>query len=185
MIVLLWKGRVWAKAVRVPVMNEQMPIEELISGAARDAGGWLGELPVALLATSADGTIVRWNRAAQELLGYEPPQVVGRHIADLLHPGADRSLGRSLWETAATGRGVMGTVTAWHHDGHPLELEIWACPVPGRQRDASRCWSSPPMRTRHAASVGRRRLGRAVCPLAGRHRGPRHAAALSSGQFSA
>ncbi|WP_142212829.1 SpoIIE family protein phosphatase [Streptomyces sp. SLBN-118] len=118
-------------------MNEQIPIEELISGAARDAGGWLGELPVALLATSADGTIVRWNRAAQELLGYEPPQVVGRHIADLLHPGADRSLGRSLWETAATGRGVMGTVTAWHREGHPLELEIWACPVPGRQREAS------------------------------------------------
>ncbi|MFF3326715.1 SpoIIE family protein phosphatase [Streptomyces sp. NPDC002889] len=114
-------------------MNEQIPIEDLISGAAREAGGWLGSLLVALVATSADGTIVRWNHAAQELLGYAPPQVLGRHIADLLHPGADRSLGRSLWETAATGRGAMGTVTAWHRDGHPLELEIWACPVTGRQ----------------------------------------------------
>lgn len=118
-------------------MNELMPIEELISGAAQDAGGWLGSLPVAQLATSADGTIVRWNHAAQELLGYAPPQIVGRHIADLLHPGADRSLGRALWETAATGRGVMGTVTAWHQDGHPLELEIWACPVPSRRHGAS------------------------------------------------
>ncbi|MFV0131466.1 SpoIIE family protein phosphatase [Streptomyces sp. HMX112] len=118
-------------------MSDQLPIEELISGAAQSAGGWLGALPVAQVATGADGTIVRWNHVAQELLGYEPPQVVGRHIADLLHPGADRSLGRSLWETAATGRGVMGTVTAWHHDGHPLELEIWACPVPGRRQGAS------------------------------------------------
>ncbi|MFC9816712.1 SpoIIE family protein phosphatase [Streptomyces virginiae] len=118
-------------------MHEEMPLQDLISSAAQDAGGWLGALPVALMATSGDGMIVRWNHGAQELLGYDPPQVLGRHIADLLHPGADRSLGRSLWETAATGRGVMGTVTAWHRNGHPLELEIWACPVPDRRHGAS------------------------------------------------
>ncbi|MFG2873597.1 SpoIIE family protein phosphatase [Streptomyces sp. NPDC048337] len=118
-------------------MNENIPVDELISGAAQAAGGWLGALPVALVATSADGTIVRWNQVAQELLGYTPPQIVGRHIADLLHPGADRSLGRSLWEAAATGRGVMGTVTAWHRDGHPLELEIWASPVSDRRHGAA------------------------------------------------
>lgn len=118
-------------------MHEEMPLEDLISGAAQDAGGWLGALPVALVATSSEGVIVRWNHGAQDLLGYAPPQVLGRHIADLLHPGADRSLGRSLWETAATGRGVMGTVTAWHRGGHPLELEIWACPVPDRRHGAS------------------------------------------------
>ncbi|MGW7440832.1 SpoIIE family protein phosphatase [Streptomyces sp. NPDC054849] len=118
-------------------MHEEMPLEDLISSAAQDAGGWLGALSVALVATSSEGTIVRWNHGAQELLGYAPPEVIGRHIADLLHPGADRSLGRSLWETAATGRGVMGTVTAWHRAGHPLELEIWACPVPDRRHGAS------------------------------------------------
>ncbi|MFJ3834992.1 SpoIIE family protein phosphatase [Streptomyces sp. NPDC054904] len=117
-------------------MHEE-PLADLISHAAQDAGGWLGALQVALLATSGDGTIVRWNQGAQHLLGYLPPQVLGRHIADLLHPGADRSLGRSLWETAAGGHGVMGTVTAWHRDGHPLELEIWACPVPDRRDGAS------------------------------------------------
>ncbi|MFG2754438.1 SpoIIE family protein phosphatase [Streptomyces xanthophaeus] len=117
--------------------DETPPLADLVSGAAQDAGGWMGALRVALVATSGDGHIVRWNHGAQELLGYAPPQVLGRHIADLLHPGADRSLGRSLWETAATGRGVMGTVTAWHRDGHPLELEIWACPVPDRRHGAS------------------------------------------------
>ncbi|MGW0749633.1 SpoIIE family protein phosphatase [Streptomyces sp. NPDC002587] len=114
-------------------MNEHIPVDELISGAAQAAGGWLGALPVALVATSADGTIVRWNQVAQELLGYTPPQMLGRNIADLVHPGADRSLGRSLWEAAASGRGVMGTVTAWHRDGRPLELEIWASPVSDRR----------------------------------------------------
>ncbi|MBT2467014.1 SpoIIE family protein phosphatase [Streptomyces sp. ISL-66] len=118
-------------------MNEEIPVDELISGAAQAAGGWLGSLPVALIATSADGTIVRWNQVAQELLGHAPPQMLGRNIADLLHPGADRSLGRSLWEAAATGRGVMGTVTAWHRDGHPLEVEIWASPVSDRQHGAA------------------------------------------------
>ncbi|MGW6966449.1 SpoIIE family protein phosphatase [Streptomyces zaomyceticus] len=113
------------------------PLEELVSGAARDAGGWMGALAVAQVATSADGIIVRWNRAAQELLGYTPHHVVGRHIADLLHPGADRGLGRSLWEAAASGRGVMGTVTAWHAEGHPIELEIWASPLPDRHEDTA------------------------------------------------
>ncbi|WP_405486735.1 SpoIIE family protein phosphatase [Streptomyces sp. NBC_00096] len=118
-------------------MNEHIPVEELISGAAQAAGGWLGALPIALLATSADGTVVRWNQVAQELLGYTPPQMLGHNIADLLHPGSDRSLGRSLWEATATGRGVMGTVTAWHRDGHPLEVEIWASPVSDRQQGAA------------------------------------------------
>nr|WSX48671.1 SpoIIE family protein phosphatase [Streptomyces sp. NBC_00974] len=118
-------------------MNEHIPVDELISGAAQAAGGWLGALPVALMSTSADGTIVRWNQVAQELLGYAPPQMLGHNIADLLHPGSDRSLGRSLWEAAATGRGVMGTVTVWHHDGHPLEVEIWASPVSERGHGAA------------------------------------------------
>ncbi|MFE3323830.1 SpoIIE family protein phosphatase [Streptomyces sp. NPDC059176] len=115
-------------------MNTHMPIDAMDgAGATPDAGGWLGALPVALVATSADGKIVRWEPAAQRLLGYRPPEAIGRRIVDLLHPGADRSLGHSLWEAAASGRGVMGTVTAWHRDGHPLELEIWACPVPSRR----------------------------------------------------
>ncbi|GGT13766.1 SpoIIE family protein phosphatase [Streptomyces purpureus] len=113
---------------------EQVPFEEVTTGAARDAGGWLGALPVAVVATSSDGRIVRWDPAAEDLLGYPPHEVLGRHIADLLHPDADRSLGRSLWESAVTGRGVMGMVTAWHSEGHPLELEIWAAPVPARHR---------------------------------------------------
>lgn len=118
-------------------MNERSPVDELISGAAQAAGGWLGALPVAMVATGADGTIVRWNQVAQELLGYAPQQMLGRNIADLLHPGSDRSLGRSLWEAAAAGRGVMGTVTAWHRDGHPLEVEIWASPVSDRRHGAA------------------------------------------------
>ncbi|MFB7358986.1 SpoIIE family protein phosphatase [Streptomyces gardneri] len=118
----------------IAVAMEQVPFDEMTTGAARDAGGWLGALPVAVVATGADGAIVRWDHAAEDLLGYTPHEVLGRHISDLLHPGADRSLGRSLWEGAATGRGVMGMVTAWHREGRPLDLEIWACPVPARHR---------------------------------------------------
>ncbi|MFI8962723.1 SpoIIE family protein phosphatase [Streptomyces sp. NPDC053493] len=111
------------------------PVEaDPTSGAGRDAGGWLGALPVAAVATDQAGTIVRWDRAAQDLLGYEAREVVGRHISDLLHPGADRNLGRSLWERVAGGRGLTGAVSAWHRDGHPVELEIWATPVPARTR---------------------------------------------------
>ncbi len=54
-------------------------------------GSW-----VAVVATNADGTIVRWDHGAQALLGYPSRDVVGRPIADLLHPGADRGLGQVL-----------------------------------------------------------------------------------------
>ncbi|MGW8884647.1 PAS domain-containing protein [Streptomyces sp. NPDC055749] len=112
---------------------EQMAADAT-SGASRDAGGWLGALPVAAVATDQAGVIVRWDNSAQDLLGYPSNEVVGRHISDLLHPGADRSLGRSLWDQAVTGRGATGTVSCWHRDGHPIELEIWATPVPARTR---------------------------------------------------
>ncbi|MER5964573.1 SpoIIE family protein phosphatase [Streptomyces sp. NPDC002057] len=103
---------------------------EATSGAARDAGGWLGALPVAAVATSRSGAIVRWDGTAEKLLGYAFHEVSGRHIADLLHPGVDRGLGRSLWERAVSGPGVTGSVTAWHRDGRPVELEVWATSVP-------------------------------------------------------
>ncbi|MCZ1003815.1 PAS domain-containing protein [Streptomyces mirabilis] len=62
------------------------PVDDVAGGAAWDAGGWLGELRVAVVATNADGTIVRWDHGAQALLGYPSREVVGRPIADLLHP---------------------------------------------------------------------------------------------------
>ncbi|MET9651709.1 MULTISPECIES: SpoIIE family protein phosphatase [unclassified Streptomyces] len=98
-------------------------------GVARGAGGWLGAVPVALAATDPDGRIVHWDPVAEQLLGYRARDAVGRHVVELLHPDADRSLGRSLWEGAAAGHGVMGSVTAWHRDGRPVELEIWARPA--------------------------------------------------------
>ena len=71
------------------------PIEELTGGAggATDAGGWLGVLPVALVATGADGRIGGGIRVAQEMLGYRAPEVVGRHLVELLHPGANGASG--------------------------------------------------------------------------------------------
>ncbi|MFI8520722.1 SpoIIE family protein phosphatase [Streptomyces sp. NPDC085481] len=107
---------------------------DVTSGAARDAGGWLGALPIAAMATDQSGAIVRWDRTAQDLLGHAFRDVAGRHISELLHSPAGRSLGRTLWERAITGRGVTGSVTAWHRDGRPVELEIWATPVPAGTR---------------------------------------------------
>lgn len=96
--------------------DEGAPFEHRTAdgGAARDAGGWFGDPPVAPVDVSADGTVVRRKPSARELPGCAPREVRGRHIVTPLRPGAARSLGRWLWETAATGRGVRGTVIAWH-----------------------------------------------------------------------
>ncbi|MGW7456319.1 SpoIIE family protein phosphatase [Streptomyces sp. NPDC054797] len=104
-------------------------------GVARGAGGWMGAVPVALAVTGADGRIIVWDPVAEELLGYRAQEAVGRHVVELLHPDADRSLGRALWEDAAAGFGVMGSVTVWHRDGRPVELEIWVRPAAGHTGD--------------------------------------------------
>ncbi|WP_405014741.1 SpoIIE family protein phosphatase [Kitasatospora sp. NBC_01539] len=101
------------------------------SGAARDAGGWIGDVPMAMAATTADGRIVAWDAVAQLVLGYRADEAVGRHISEVLHPGVHRGMTRALWERAATGQGIMGAVTARHRDGSFVQLEIWARPCTG------------------------------------------------------
>ena len=50
--------------------------------------GILDHLPEAVIATSGDGQILFWNRAAESIFGYAVGEVIGRPLAHLLDPAA-------------------------------------------------------------------------------------------------
>lgn len=106
------------------------------SGAARDAGGWIGDVPMAMAATTASGVIVAWDPVAELVLGYRAEETLGRHISEVLQRGVHRGMTRRLWERTASGQGMMGAVSARHRDGSLVELEIWARPCTGAGRGA-------------------------------------------------
>jgi two-component system cell cycle sensor histidine kinase/response regulator CckA len=64
----------------------------------RELADFFDNAPIPLHCVGPDGTILRANRAELKLLGYSPPEYVGRHVAEFhLDPSvADALLGRLL-----------------------------------------------------------------------------------------
>ncbi|MEU2433016.1 SpoIIE family protein phosphatase [Streptomyces sp. NPDC007861] len=113
-----------------------MDVHESTSGvpappvSAVGYAGVLSELlPIALWRADAEGRIVEWSLAAQDLLGYLPEQVVGRCATPLLVPEANWELADDLERRVQAGEAVMGTLPARHRDGHLVPMEMWICPT--------------------------------------------------------
>ncbi|MFF0105863.1 SpoIIE family protein phosphatase [Streptomyces hirsutus] len=91
---------------------------------------------------AADGTVTRWNKAAQRLLGHRAEDVVGRPAARLLADGAQapRPPGDIRWSGTLALRHRDGeTVTVWllAHRGRPEdgEADDWLAVTPLRSGD--------------------------------------------------
>ena len=100
---------------------------------------------------AADGTILRANRAALELLGYEEREYVGRSVADL-HADPEtfadlverRALGERLKGFEARLRCKDGSIkdvlidsTVWWHDGAPIHTASFRDISDQREADAA------------------------------------------------
>ncbi|MGW7365159.1 SpoIIE family protein phosphatase [Streptomyces sp. NPDC054841] len=92
------------------------------AGALRDL------LPIALWRTDAQGLLVEWSLAAQDLLGRLPEEVLGRHVIPALVPEANWKLAEELAERVLAGEAVIGTLPVRHRDGHFVQMEMWICP---------------------------------------------------------
>ncbi|MFF4579478.1 SpoIIE family protein phosphatase [Streptomyces sp. NPDC001373] len=98
--------------------------------AAVGYAGVLRELlPIALWREDADGRVVEWSLAAQELLGHRPEDVLGRPGAAVLVPEANRALADDLTRRVQAGETVVGTLPVRHRDGHRVAMEMWIVPA--------------------------------------------------------
>ncbi|MFJ5831936.1 SpoIIE family protein phosphatase [Streptomyces sp. NPDC093089] len=86
-------------------------------------------LPIALWREDAEGRIVEWSLAAQDLLGHRPEHVLGRLATPLLVPDANRELAERLTDRVQAGETMVGTLPVRHRDGHTIAMEMWIVPA--------------------------------------------------------
>lgn len=86
-------------------------------------------LPIALWREDAEGHIVEWSLAAQDLLGHRPEHVLGRLATPLLVPDANRELAERLTLRVQAGETMVGTLPVRHRDGHTIAMEMWIVPA--------------------------------------------------------
>ncbi len=97
--------------------------------AVGDAGVLRELLPIALWREDAEGRIVEWSLAAQDLLGHRPEHVLGRLATPLLVPDANRELADRLTHRVQAGETMVGTLPVRHRDGHNVAMEMWIVPA--------------------------------------------------------
>lgn len=86
-------------------------------------------LPIALWREDADGRVVQWSLAAQDLLGHRPEEIIGRPGTTVLVPDANRELAEDLTRRVQAGETVVGTLPVRHRDGHRVTMEMWIVPA--------------------------------------------------------
>ncbi|MFI7359804.1 SpoIIE family protein phosphatase [Streptomyces avidinii] len=102
--------------------------------AAVGYAGVLRELlPIALWREDADGRIVEWSLAAQDLLGHRPEDIIGLPGSAVLVPEANHELADQLTRRVQAGETVVGTLPVRHRDGHRVPMEMWIVPAVDRQ----------------------------------------------------
>ncbi|MFF9344619.1 MULTISPECIES: SpoIIE family protein phosphatase [unclassified Streptomyces] len=86
-------------------------------------------LPIALWREDAEGRIVEWSLAAQDLLGHRPEHVLGLPASPLLVPDGNRELADRLTRRVQAGESMVGTLPVRHRDGHMVPMEMWIVPA--------------------------------------------------------
>ncbi|MFD7442505.1 SpoIIE family protein phosphatase [Streptomyces sp. NPDC059909] len=96
-------------------MTDRTPLAEPVSPR---------EIPDAAIAMlDAEGTVVGWTHAAEQLVGYSAGEVVGRSAAHVVPPAADAPSASAFAEQCAQD-GWSGAVTVRHRDGHAIKMTL-------------------------------------------------------------
>ncbi|MFD7472195.1 SpoIIE family protein phosphatase [Streptomyces sp. NPDC059837] len=83
------------------------------------------EIPDAAIAMlDAEGTVVGWTHAAEQLVGYSAGEVVGRSAAHVLPPAEDAPSAATFAEQCRAQDGWSGTVMVRHRDGHAIKMTL-------------------------------------------------------------
>ncbi|MFD9284483.1 PAS domain-containing protein, partial [Streptomyces mirabilis] len=83
------------------------------------------EIPDAAIAMlDAEGTVVGWTHAAEQLVGYSAGEVVGRSAAHVLPPAEDAPSASAFAEQCRAQGGWSGTVRVRHREGHTLQMGL-------------------------------------------------------------
>ncbi|MEU1036410.1 SpoIIE family protein phosphatase [Streptomyces mirabilis] len=94
------------------------------------------EIPDAAIAMlDAEGTVVGWTHAAEQLVGYSAGEVVGRSAAHVLPPAKSAPSAPAFAEQCRAQDGWSGAVTVRHRDGHAIKMTLRISRLWGQDAD--------------------------------------------------
>ncbi|MFF8973918.1 SpoIIE family protein phosphatase [Streptomyces sp. NPDC014995] len=96
------------------------------SGAPASAGprDLLDASTDAAAVVDADGVVLGWTRAAEELLGHPASEVVGGSAADLLAMPGDPARVAGVAQRCRAGMGWSGLIPVRHRDGRRIDVDL-------------------------------------------------------------
>ncbi len=92
--------------------------------SARFQASLLAQVRNAVVATDAMGTIVYWNRFATELLGWQPEEVLGRRLIEVVRPLRRRGLRREVVTSLLQSGHWEGETELMRRDGGAVWVEV-------------------------------------------------------------
>ena len=100
-------------------------------GSAKHLAALVDESSDALMALELDGTVIEWNRTAEQLFGYTADEMRGQQPRDLLVPSSDHDAARAhVAEALATGTATF-EATRLRKGGQRVQLRITVRRVDG------------------------------------------------------
>ncbi|MBX7067989.1 MAG: SpoIIE family protein phosphatase [Microthrixaceae bacterium] len=106
----------------------QRPIDDFAADEHADPAV-VDSLPRAVVVTSRENRIVRWNRAANEVFGWTEDEALGRPAVEMLVPATELD---SIDDAIARVRGGAtwtGDLTLVHRDGRALDVRVSNSPL--------------------------------------------------------
>src|SRR5690554_227035 len=89
-------------------------------------------LDEALIATDERGTVMAWNRNAEELYGWKSEEAIGQNIRDLTVPETGQEAAQSIMEGLAEGRPWSGDFLVRRRDGSTFLAHVRNAPIRGK-----------------------------------------------------
>ena len=83
----------------------------------------------AVIGTDADGTVVYWNRAAEELYGWRSAEAMGRDILELTPSTMSKREGAEIMRALLAGKSWSGPFMCRDRNGQPLIVYVEDTPV--------------------------------------------------------
>ena len=83
----------------------------------------------AVIGTDTSGTVVYWNRQAEELYGWPSKEAMGRNILDLTPTMMSAEEGGEIMNTLLQGKSWKGPFIVRDRAGHPMIVDVEDHPV--------------------------------------------------------
>jgi PAS domain S-box-containing protein len=100
-------------------------------GLPADIQAWADGLPIAVIATATDGTVVYWNQAATALYQWTAREALGRDILTLTPSMQSKGEAEAVMARLKAGETWHGRIVLRRRDGMPFDAYVADVPLHG------------------------------------------------------